>query len=1203
MNKTTTCAVFIVFMVLLIAEPAACSRAAGDAGMIEPQLSLILDRCTPDSVVTVIFELEGGVQAGAVGSEFRSAALNRKNSHRVLMEKMQLENGKVQQDLVDRFSDVAGSGAIKRIRLFWITNLIVLDVEAQQVARLASLPGVKRVVENRTIYLKGYKSEPAHGKAGVEGNLWKVKAPYLWLDGYTGEGVLVCLIDSGVDGTHPALSTKWRGNNVPGSAACWHDPYNFTSSPIDDDVTIGPTHGTSVTGILVGSAGSDTIGIAPGAQWIAANAFEGSSQTSSYEVIIDCLEWAADPDGDPSTVSDVPDVINNSWGTNDAGGTGLCDDVLWSAMDAVEALGSMLFFAAGNYGSGAQTISSPASRITTDINSFAVGATDEYDRIASFSSRGPSTCDSITVKPEVVAPGVDIRSSRGVGAGGGYQYSSGTSFSTPHASGVAGLLRQVSATSQANEIKRAILNSAGDLGDTGDDNDYGMGLVDANAAAKLLGTPESPVIRLLGVSPSPLVFTPDDTIQITAELYNMGLSVSGVQVDINDLSGLIEVIDGTSSVGTISAHQKSNNSSDPFLLYTRKSAPRGSEVLLELTVSSTDYNEKYRLMVPVGEETTGAYADHSAGNVVMTVTNFGQYGYFNGSDLVGSGFRYPADGKNWLFSAFFLAGTGRDRVSDGLGGLDTDWVPAEGGNLTILRSGGRADEEGRARFDDSATETPLPLLVYQRSYAYSDPEIDDFIILHFLMKNEGTGVLDSLYAGLYFDWDVDQYSYSSNEVGWIDSLSLGYMFGSGFEEHLGLSLITGPPASHRAIEVNEELYDPFGNFAFTDSKKWNFLTAGFDQAVSTKTADWAHMLSAGPLTIDPGDSLEVAFSVIAGSGLTDLIGNAIQVREVWDRLESDPPPVFVISILPDPLLTEYLKLSTVPSEALTGIPLIMVDGDTLSVDTITSGEVEIYSADYTVQTEGDHLVTVRGTDQGGATGTSTEWFTALSVGPEAGGEMWTSDGKFKFSLPAGAVDFEGYLYLAPCRSSVPTLPDGMVPISSPYSILPSGLELRSPATVSCRWENTPGQVSEESLVLLLLTGDRWETIALDNLGNGEISAALSRSGTFLIAEGAGAPGVPETYLLSQNFPNPFNPQTTISFDVPDGEGAVPVKIEIFNLRGQLVKTLLDGEKTPGKYELVWDGRDSRGDDVSSGIYLYTMKVDGFNQTRKMVLLK
>jgi len=93
---------------------------------------------------------------------------------------------------------------------------------------------------------------------------------------------------------------------------------------------------------------------------------------------------------------------------------------------------------------------------------------------------------------------------------------------------------------------------------------------------------------------------------------------------------------------------------------------------------------------------------------------------------------------------------------------------------------------------------------------------------------------------------------------------------------------------------------------------------------------------------------------------------------------------------------------------------------------------------------------------------------------------------------------------------------------------------------------------------------------------------------------------PSLFLLHQNFPNPFNPETTIRFELPQNSH---VRLEIYNLLGQRVTTLLDSPKPAGHYTLKWDGKDQNGNDVASGIYFYKLVAGDFNQIKKMVLTR
>ena len=96
------------------------------------------------------------------------------------------------------------------------------------------------------------------------------------------------------------------------------------------------------------------------------------------------------------------------------------------------------------------------------------------------------------------------------------------------------------------------------------------------------------------------------------------------------------------------------------------------------------------------------------------------------------------------------------------------------------------------------------------------------------------------------------------------------------------------------------------------------------------------------------------------------------------------------------------------------------------------------------------------------------------------------------------------------------------------------------------------------------------------------------------------PAKPTVFSLSQNYPNPFNPKTFIRFALPRDSW---VKMEIYNILGQRVKTLVDEKLTAGAKEVEWDGKDDKGFEVGSGIYFYKIKADDFSDIKKMVMLK
>ncbi|MDO8549312.1 MAG: S8 family serine peptidase, partial [Ignavibacteria bacterium] len=278
-------------------------------------------------------------------------------------------------------------------------------------------------------------------------------------------------------------------NHVPSNQA-WFDPNTGSPTPTDCD-----GHGTHTMGTMTGWSPTtgDTVGVAPDAEWIAAKTICSSPITSNC---IAAFQWAMDPDGNPGTITDMPDVISNSWFDSDVSNE--CSGIYKTTLDAVEAAGIAVIFSAGNNGPGASTITKPKNINTDEVNVFCTAAIDgasylggNNNPIASFSSRGPSLCGgtgSLLIKPEVSAPGVNVRSSYG---SGGYANISGTSMASPHIAGAIALLKQFAPNLTGKQIKLALYNTAKDLGTPGEDNTYGRGLIDVYAAFLSLGTPDT----------------------------------------------------------------------------------------------------------------------------------------------------------------------------------------------------------------------------------------------------------------------------------------------------------------------------------------------------------------------------------------------------------------------------------------------------------------------------------------------------------------------------------------------------------------------------------------------------------------------------------------------------------------------------------------------------------------------------------------
>ncbi len=424
------------------------------------------------------------VDLDAVNQHMRRILADRTLRHRVVVEALQAQAAATQGPLLAHLRDAAQSGSVRSFEPLWIGNLVYVEATAEAIEAIAARPDVTYVYPNHRVEpIDAVSSQEPGVIAGPEPNLQFIQADRVWDElGITGRGALVANLDSGVDGDHPAMESRWRGLD-PSYAGhpewAWFDPLGPGDVPYDDS-----GHGSHTMGTMIGGAPGDEVGVAPGAQWIAAASIDrGKNHIHTIMDIIRALQWMADPDGNPDTDFDVPHTCNHSWGLTEGHGFPECDDQLWIWIDASEAAGTSHVFAAGN--EGGNGLRRPADRATTDYDSLAVGACDGRDPecpIAGFSSRGPTTCTPDgreAIKPELAAPGVNVRSCTNTG---GYRVLTGTSMSTPHIAGALALVYSANPELTSDEAKQILFDTATDRGDPGDDNSYGWGVINAYEA-------------------------------------------------------------------------------------------------------------------------------------------------------------------------------------------------------------------------------------------------------------------------------------------------------------------------------------------------------------------------------------------------------------------------------------------------------------------------------------------------------------------------------------------------------------------------------------------------------------------------------------------------------------------------------------------------------------------------------------------------
>lgn len=496
---------------------------------------------------------------------------------------------------------------------FWIDNSVKVTGDAQLLEAVAERDDVKSIEADDEIRIEKPLEASAEPKVdGIEWNVDRVNAPQVW-NGLEvrGEGIVVANIDTGVQYDHPALKGQYRGNKGDGSFDHNYNFYDPANVCAGDDPCDNQGHGTHTMGTMVGDDGGDNkIGVTPGAKWIAAKGCESGS--CSRTSLLAAAQWIVAPTdltGANPKPELAPDVVNNSWGSSAS------DEWYKESVNAWRAAGIFPSFSAGNSGSACNTTGSPGDYPV----SYASGATDSSDKIASFSSRGSRSSE---IKPNLAAPGVNVRSSI---PGGGYNLNSGTSMAAPHTTATVALMWSAApalvgdiAGTEAILDETAIDTEDLTCGGTVDDNNvYGEGRL--NAYTAVLNSPRGSIGSLSGTVTSGGGAVGGATVKIDGPLHRTlttaadgtytlpALSVGDYDVTVSKFGFVSQTKPMTITEGEATtldfAVEQAASAKLSGTVSSRAGPAAGSTVALTGTpvTTTTDAAGGYEVTVPVGE--------------------------------------------------------------------------------------------------------------------------------------------------------------------------------------------------------------------------------------------------------------------------------------------------------------------------------------------------------------------------------------------------------------------------------------------------------------------------------------------------------------------------------------------------------------------------------------------------------------------------
>lgn len=718
-------------------------------------------------------------------------------------------------------------------------------------------------------YIPHVEFTPNDTNFGLQWHMTNIQAENAWgVNTTTARGdtnVVVGITDTGTELTHPDLryNIKYNYADPIGGGDNDGDGFidNFRGWDVgmdDNDPTWeGNAHGVHVCGIAAASTNNATgvAGTGFKCKFLPVKIADASGTlVAAYEGIT----YAADHGCA---------VINCSWGG--AGGGQFGQDVINYATINKNVL---VVAAAGN--NNADEAFYPAAYQYV----ISVANTKTDDRKSSSSNY------NYTV--DVGAPGENIYSTWN---GGGYTYNTGTSMASPCAAGACAIIKSFYPTYTALQVGER-LRTTTDVYPTMSPvytNKLGTGRI--NMYKSLTNTLSSSVLMTTRTDTdnNDNTFVIGDTIRMRGIFTNYLAPTTNLVAALTTTSGFVTIQDGTTTLGAIATLGTANNNADPFTFKINTGTPANYAVPFKLTLTdaSTGYSAVQFFNVTVNVD----YINITINDVATSIGSNGRFGYSQYGQVGGLGFNYMGAGT-LLYEGGLMIGTSTTVVSDGVRGsgaaADADFVSVVAAHQVIPSVTSEFDVDGT--FNDAGSVAPLPVNVHHKAFAWSTPGNRKYVIVQYVIKNTGTASLSSLYAGLFADWDIDAATFGSNRAEFDAALRMGYAYYTGTAgKYCGIKLLTtSAPVVHYAVDNlaggggGADLSDGYT----TDEKYLTLSTNKINAGMSGAGVDVIDVVSTGPYTIAAGDSIRVAFAILAGDNLSDLQTSAGNAQVMYDGL-------------------------------------------------------------------------------------------------------------------------------------------------------------------------------------------------------------------------------------------------------------------------------------------------------------------------------
>lgn len=768
--------------------------------------------------------------------------------------------------------------------------------------------------------------------------LTRINAAQAWDISQGDTSIAIGIVDTGVDWDHPDLEANiWiNWNEIPNNGIDddnngfiddirgW-DFGGLNGIPDNNPMEDQPDHGTHVAGITSAvtnnGIGVASIGFKCKVMAIKTTRNDMRGPNGPYVIFgYEGIVYAAD---------NGAKVVNCSWG---GGGFSMYGQ---EVISYATSRNSLVVCAAGNSNSNEPFY--PASY----KGALSVASTTNTDTRSSFSNFGKTI--------DVSAPGSNIYNTW---QNNTYATLSGTSMASPLAAGLAGLTIARFPDYNALQIGEQIRVNCDDINSVNPSYQFLLGKGRINAF-KTLNNTNSKSVRAIEVTFSDEqpggngdgIFQSGETISVAIVFMNYLSPTSNLSVQLESRTSYSTVQTGSMNFGALNTLQEFNNFNNKFTFQISNTTPQNSLVSFLLKYTDGSYTD-FQWIEVIANPT---YATQSGNNVKLTITSKGTLAFNDyPNNTQGQGFKYQ-NSSNQLFEGALVLGTSAQRISDAARGSNqsvqnNDFAVVQ--PFTLKIPGNIADVEGSAVFNDNNAGTnKIGITTKLKSYSFSQNPYEDFIILDYTFINNTTSIINNLYAGLFFDWDmVDG---NGDITNWDTNLKYGITRNTANQNlnWVGAGLISAENFGFYAIK-NDSGDGGFGIYdGFADHEKWLAISSGISKQ-NAGPGDVSQVISSGPYSINAGDSIRVAFAIAGGMNkqmLDAAIQNArIKYQQILTNVESEfdymPLSFRLEQNYPNPFNPSTKICWQQPENSFVSIKLFNALGE--EVDTIIEGQFE-----------------------------------------------------------------------------------------------------------------------------------------------------------------------------------------------------------------------------------------------------------------------